>query len=132
MPAIVRVQTDHAPAAIGAYSQAVRVGDFVYSAGQLALDPRTGSMVQGGIAEQARQVLDNLRAVVEAAGGSLDNVVKTTVFLTDMANFAAMNEVYKQYFNSDTPPARSTIQVAALPLGAMVEIECVAVLDTPR
>jgi 2-iminobutanoate/2-iminopropanoate deaminase len=121
-----RIHTTHAPAAIGAYSQAIKIGDFVYTAGQIGLDPRTGNLVEGGMAEQARRVLDNLSAVLEAAGSSLDNVIKTTVFITDMANFAAMNEVYKQYFNSDTPPARSTVQVAGLPLGAMVEIECVA------
>src|SRR5205823_10615187 len=112
--------------AIGAYSQAIRFGDFVYTAGQLGLDPKSGSLVEGGMAEQTRRVLDNLSGVLEAAGSSLDNVVKTTVFITDMANFAAMNEIYKQYFNSDAPPARSTVQVGGLPLGAMVEIECVA------
>jgi 2-iminobutanoate/2-iminopropanoate deaminase len=122
----VRIRADNAPAAIGAYSQAIKVGEFVYTAGQLGLDPATGTLVGGGITEQARRVLDNLRSILEAAGTSLDNVVKTTVFLSDMSNFAAMNEIYKQYFNTDTPPARSTVQVAALPLGAMVEIECVA------
>lgn len=122
-----RIQTDHAPAAIGAYSQAIKIGDFIYTAGQLGLDPSTGVLVEGGIVEQARRVLENLSAVLQAAGSSLDQVVKTTVFLSDMANFAAMNEVYKQYFNTDTPPARSTVQAAALPLGAMVEIKCVAV-----
>lgn len=124
-----RIQTDHAPSAIGAYSQAIKVGDFIYTAGQLGLDPSTGLLVEGGIAEQARRVLENLSGVLQAAGSSLDNVVKTTVFLSDMANFAAMNEVYKHYFDTDAPPARSTVQVAALPLGAMVEIECVAVGD---
>src|SRR5207244_1898411 len=108
-----RIQSDHAPAAIGPYSQAIAVGDFVYTAGQLGLDPKTGVLVEGGIAEQARRVLENLNAVLQAAGTSLDNVVKTTVFLSDMGNFAAMNEVYKQYFNTDTPPARSTVQAAA-------------------
>lgn len=121
-----RVHTTHAPAAIGAYSQAIKIGDFVYTAGQIGLDPKTGNLVEGRMSDQARRVLDNLSAVLEAAGSSLDNVIKTTVFITDMANFAPMNEVYKQYFNSDTPPARSTVQVGGLPLGAMVEIECVA------
>lgn len=125
---IERIQTEHAPAAIGAYSQAIRVNGFVYTAGQVALDPRTGTLILGGVNEQARRVLENMSAILEAAGSSLDHVVKTTVFLTDMSNFAAMNEVYKQFFSSDTPPARSTIQVAGLPLGAMVEMECVAVL----
>jgi|SRR5436190_2291927 len=122
-----RIQTDHAPSAIGAYSQAIRVGDFIYAAGQLAVDPKTGMLVQGGITEQTRQVLENISAVLKAAGSSLNDVVKSTVFISDMANFAAMNDVYKEYFNTDTPPARSTVQVAALPLHAMVEIECVAV-----
>lgn len=123
-----RIHTAHAPAAIGAYSQGVRIGDLVYTAGQLAIDPKTGSLIEGGIGEQTRRVLDNLGAVLDAANSSFDQVVKTTVFITDMANFGAMNEVYKQYFQSDTPPARSTVQVAGLPLGAMVEIECVATL----
>lgn len=122
-----RINTDHAPAALGAYSQAIRFGDLVFTAGQIGIDPATGSLVAGGIAEQTRRVLDNVGAVLEAAGSSLDSVVKTTVFLGDMANFGAMNEIYKQYFAGDTPPARSTVQVAALPLGAMVEIECIAV-----
>ena len=121
-----RIHTAHAPAAIGAYSQGIQVGDMIYSAGQLAIDPKTGSLIEGGIGEQTRRVLDNLGAVLDAAGSSLEQVVKTTVFITDMANFGAMNEVYKQYFSTDTPPARSTVQVAGLPLGAMVEIECVA------
>jgi 2-iminobutanoate/2-iminopropanoate deaminase len=123
-----RVETANAPTAIGAYSQAIRLGNLVFSAGQLGIDPRTGDLVEGGITGQARRVLDNLSAVLEAAGSSMDNVVKTTVFLSDMSNFAAMNEVYKQYFSSDAPPARSTIQVAGLPLGALVEIDCVAVV----
>ena len=121
-----RIRSEHAPAAIGPYSQAISAGGFIYTAGQLGLDPATGTLVEGGIAEQTRRVLDNLRSILESAGTSLDNVVKSTVFLSDMSNFAAMNEVYKQYFNSDAPPARSTVQAAALPLGAMVEIECVA------
>jgi len=123
-----RINAEHAPAAIGAYSQAIKVGDFVYTAGQLGLDPATGTLVPGGITEQAQQVLENMRAILQAAGSSLDNAVKTTVFLSDMSNFAAMNEIYKQFFNTDTPPARSTVQVAALPLGALVEIECVALV----
>jgi len=124
-----RIRTNHAPAAIGPYSQAIKVNQFIYTAGQVSIDPQTGTMIEGGIQEQTRRVLDNIAAVLEAAGASFDNVVKTTVFLSDMANFAPMNEIYKQYFNSDAPPARSTVQVAGLPLGAMVEIECVAMVD---
>jgi 2-iminobutanoate/2-iminopropanoate deaminase len=124
-----RVETGNAPAAIGPYSQGMKIGNLVFTAGQVGLDPRTGALIEGGIAEQARRVLDNISAILEAAGSSLENAVKTTVFLTDMTNFAAMNEVYKQYFSNDSPPARTTIQVAALPLGAMVEMECVAALN---
>ena len=123
-----RIRVDKAPAAIGPYSQAIKMGEWVFTAGQVPIDPQTGTMIEGGIQEQTRRVLENVGAILEAAGDSFDSVVKTTVFLSDMANFAAMNEVYKQFFNSDAPPARSTVQVAALPLGAMVEIECVAVL----
>jgi len=118
------VSTDKAPAAVGPYSQAVRVGDLVFTAGQVALDPATGKLVEGGIEEQTRQVLQNLAAVLEAAGSSLDRVVKTTVFLKDMSNFAAMNAVYAEFFPTD-PPARSTVEVSALALGALVEIEAI-------
>lgn len=128
MAAKQRIETQNAPAAIGPYSQAIRVGDLVYTAGQIAIDPKTGTLVQGGIGEQTRRVLENISAVLEAAGSSLDNAVKTTVFLTDMANFAAMNDVYKQYLGSGTPPARSTVQVAGLPMGSMIEVECVALV----
>lgn len=121
------ISTDQAPAAVGPYSQAIRVGKLVYTAGQIALDPVTGIMVEGDIAAQTRQVLQNLQAVLEAAGTSLGNVVKTTVFLLDMAEFAAMNVVYGEFFTGK-PPARSTVQVAALPLGARVEIEAMAVV----
>ena len=124
-----RVQTENAPAAIGPYSQAVVVNGLVFTAGQVAIDPATHKLVEGGIEEQTRQVLDNLGAVLEAAGSSLSRVVKTTVFLTYMGNFAAMNAIYAKYFDTDVPPARSTIQVADLPLGAMIEIECVATLE---
>ncbi len=125
-----KIQTPHAPAAIGPYSQAIKSGSLVYTAGQVGLDPRTGKLVGDGVAEQARQVLENLSAILGAAGASLGEVVKTTVFLTDMGDFAALNEVYKGYFSGDRPPARSTVQVAALPLGALVEIECVAILPS--
>ena len=122
------VATDKAPAAIGPYSQAVRAGDFVFTAGQAALNPATGKLVEGGIEAQTRQTLNNLSAVLQAAGTSLANAVKTTVFLTDMGDFKAMNGVYAEFFPA-APPARSTVQVAALPLGACVEIEVVAVVE---
>jgi len=118
------ISTDKAPAAVGPYSQAVRVGDLVFTAGQVALDPATGKLVEGGIEEQTRQVLQNLAAVLEAAGSSLDRVVKTTVFLKDMGDFAAMNAVYAEFFPTD-PPARSTVEVSDLALGALVEIEAI-------
>jgi len=118
------ISTDKAPAAVGPYSQAVRVGDLVFTAGQVALDPATGKLVEGGIEEQTRRVLQNLAAVLEAAGSSLDRVVKTTVFLKDMGDFAAMNAVYAEFFPTD-PPARSTVEVSALALGALVEIEAI-------
>ncbi len=122
------VQTDHAPAAIGPYSQAVRVGQFVYTAGQIPLDPASGKMVEDDITIQADRVLQNLQAVLEAAGAGLLDVVKTTVFLQDMGEFAAMNAVYARYF-SENPPARSAVQAAALPLGSRLEIEAVAILS---
>ncbi len=121
------VATDKAPGAVGPYSQAVRVGDFVFTAGQIPLDPATGQMVEGGIEAQARQALTNVSAVLEAAGTSLSNVVKTTVFLADMGEFQAMNGVYAEFF-PDAPPARSAVQAAALPLGARIEIETIAIV----
>ncbi|MBM4465096.1 MAG: RidA family protein [Chloroflexi bacterium] len=121
------ITTREAPAAVGPYSQAVRVGDFVFTAGQLAIDPATGKLVEGGIEEQTRQVLGNIAAVLEAAGSSLDRVVKTTVFLKDMGDFRAMNQVYGQFFASE-PPARSTVEVANLALGALLEIDAIAVV----
>jgi len=123
------VATDKAPKAIGPYSQGIKAGDFVYTAGQAGIDPATGKLVEGGIAEQTRQVLKNIQAILEAADGSLDRVVKTTVFLNDMADFAAMNAVYAEFFPPDkNPPARTTVQAAKLPLGALVEIDAVALL----
>lgn len=121
------VSTDQAPKAIGPYEQAVKVGEFIYTAGQIPLDPRTGNLVAGGIAEQTRQVLENLKAVVEAAGSSLDNVVKATVYLKNMGDFAALNEVYGDYLGK-AKPARSTVAVADLPRGALVEIDLVALV----
>ncbi len=119
------IHTSAAPAAVGPYSQGVRAGGFVYTAGQLALDPATGQIVGSTIEEQTRRVLDNLKAVLEAAGSGMHRVVKTTVFITDLAQFARMNAVYAEYFPTQ-PPARSTVPVPCLPLGGLVEIECVA------
>ena len=114
-----------APRAIGPYSQAIRANGQVFCAGQTPIDPATGQLINGDISMQTRRVLQNLGAILDAAGTSLSKVVKTTVFITDMANFKAMNAVYAEFF-PENPPARSTIAVAALPLGALVEIECIA------
>ena len=119
------IETAGAPQAIGPYSQAVRAGGFVFASGQIPLDPRTGLFVAGGIAEQTEQVLSNLSAVLEAAGTGLDRVVKTTIFLADMSDFAAMNEVYGRFFSHE-PPARATVEAAQLPRDARVEIEAIA------
>ncbi len=121
------IATEKAPAAIGPYSQAIGAANFLFLSGQIPLDPATGAMAAGGIAEQTERVLLNLKGVLEAAGGGLDNVVKTTVYLADMAQFVAMNEVYARFF-TDEPPARATVQVAALPKNALVEIDAIAVL----
>ena len=120
------IATNQAPAAVGPYSQGVQWGDLVYTAGQIPLDPATGQLVAGGIEDQTRQVLKNLQAILDAVGCSLADVVKTTVFIMDMADFKAMNGVYAEFF-PESPPARSTVQVAGLPLGARIEIEAVAV-----
>ncbi len=120
-----RIATNAAPAAIGPYSQGIAAGEFVFCAGQVGLDPTSGELVQGGIEREAERALDNLRAVLEAAAMTTADVVKTTVFLADFGDFAALNEVYARYF-PDPPPARSTFQVAALPKGARVEIEAIA------
>jgi len=120
------VSTDKAPGAIGPYSQAIKTGGMVYCSGQIPIDPVTGEFISNDIAEQTEQVLKNLAAVLEAGGTSLGNVVKTTVFLADMSDFAAMNEVYARYFN-ENKPARATVQAARLPRDAKVEIECIAV-----
>lgn len=118
--------TKNAPDAIGPYSQAVRAGDFLYVSGQVPIDPKTGAVVEGGIQAQAHQVFKNLKAILEEAGMSFDNVVKTTVLLADMGDFATVNEIYAQYFNGAILPARAAFQVATLPKAAMVEIELVA------
>jgi len=119
------IRTDKAPQPIGPYSAGIRRGRMVYTAGQAALDPATGQMVTGGIEAETRQTLTNIQAILEAAGSSLKHVLKTTVFMTDLAEFPRMNAVYAEFFN-ENPPARSTVQVAALPKGALVEIEAVA------
>jgi len=120
------VSTDKAPGAIGPYSQAIKTNGMLFCSGQIPIDPATGEFVEGGVPEQTEQVFKNLSAVLEAGGMSLDDVVKTTVFLADMGDFAAMNEVYGRYFDSNKP-ARATVQAAGLPRGAKVEIECIAV-----
>jgi len=121
------IKTDHAPAAVGPYSQANVINGMVFCAGQIPLIPGTRDLVAGGIEEQTKQALTNLKAVLEAAGSSLGQVVKTTVFLSDLNDFAAMNAVYATFF-TENPPARSTVQVARLPFDAKVEVECIAVL----
>jgi 2-iminobutanoate/2-iminopropanoate deaminase len=119
------ISTGGAPAAVGPYSQAVRWGNLIYTAGQLGLDPQTGQLAEGGIEAQTRQALTNIQAILEAAGTSMANVIKTTVYLQDIGDFRAMNEVYATFY-PDTPPARSAVQAAALPLGGLIEIEVVA------
>jgi len=121
------IQTSDAPAAIGPYSQAIRAGNLLFVSGQIPLDPQRAEIVGETAAEQARQVLKNLQAVLEAAGASLQHVVKTTIFLTDLGQFAQVNAVYAEFFSQE-PPARSTVQVAALPRGVQVEIEAIAVI----
>jgi len=121
------IRTESAPKAIGPYSQAVRAGDFLFASGQIPIDPKTGEFVVGGIAEETEQVLKNIKALLESAGTDLAHVVKTTVFLADMDDFAAMNEVYGRFFR-ENPPARATVQAARLPRDARVEIEVIAYL----
>ena len=119
------IQTAEAPQAIGPYSQAVRVGQFVFLSGQIPLDPATGNIVEGDITVQTRRVMENLGAVLRAAGASFAEVVKTTIFLADLGHFSKMNEVYGGYFTSE-PPARATVQVGALPRGVLIEIDMIA------
>jgi 2-iminobutanoate/2-iminopropanoate deaminase len=121
-----RIQTDSAPKAIGPYSQAIKSNGFVFASGQIPLDPATMQIVEGGIREQTKRVMSNLEAVLQAAGSSLEGVVKTTVFLKDLADFGEMNEVYGSFFK-ETPPARSTVEVARLPRDVRVEIDVIAV-----
>jgi 2-iminobutanoate/2-iminopropanoate deaminase len=119
------VSTDHGPKAIGPYSQAVKANGFVFVSGQVAFNPATGQLIEGGIAQQTERVLENLRGIVEASGSSMHKAVKVTVFLKDMNDFAAMNEVYARYFPS-APPARSTVEVARLPKDVRIEIDLIA------
>jgi 2-iminobutanoate/2-iminopropanoate deaminase len=119
------IRTEHAPAAIGPYSQAVRLGPWMFLSGQIALDPRTGTLIAGAAAEQAERCLENARAVLEAGGAGFGDVVRATLYLADMGDFEAVNRVYARFFPAH-PPARSTVQVAALPRGAAVEIELTA------
>lgn len=121
------IHTDKAPAAIGPYSQAIQIGQLLFTSGQVTIDPETGAIVEGGIQEQARQSLNNIKAILNAAGTNMGAVVKTTVFLQDMNDFAAMNEVYAQFFQ-EPYPARSAVQVARLPKDVLVEIEAIAQL----
>jgi 2-iminobutanoate/2-iminopropanoate deaminase len=121
------IHTERAPKAVGPYSQAVSTGNLLFTAGQVAIDPATGKLVEGGIREQTRRVMENLKAILMEAGTDFSKVVKSTVFLQDIKNFSDFNQVYAEYFPSE-PPARSTFQVGALPLGAMVEIEIIALL----
>ena len=122
------ISTSEAPAAIGPYSQAVRSGNLLFCSGQIPLDPKSGQIVSGDIATQTRRVLDNIGAVLKAEGLTFENIVKTTIFLTDLSDFQIVNETYGSYFKQQ-PPARSTVQVSALPKGANIEIEVVAVAD---
>lgn len=121
------ISTTNAPKAIGPYEQAIKVGEFIYASGQIPLDPKTGTVVEGDITVQTRRVLENLTAVVEAAGSSLERAVKATVFLKNIGDFAAMNDVYAEYLGKEKP-ARSTVAVAELPRGALVEIDLVAIV----
>ncbi len=120
------IQTDQAPAAIGPYSQAVRVGNFLYTSGQIALDPQSGEFLSGEIEQETERTIENISAILTAGGLSLDNVIKTTVYLTDLSHFTRMNHIYEKYF-SGNKPARACVQVAALPKGAKVEIEAIAI-----
>ncbi len=120
------IATDKAPAAIGPYAQANAAGEFIFTSGQIPIDPATGKLVEGGIEEQTRQVFANLKAVLEAGGSDLSRVIKTTCFMADLGDFARMNQIYAEYFPDGAYPSRSAFQVGALPMGAMIEIEAIA------
>ena len=122
-----QIQTSDAPAAIGPYSQAIQAGGFIFYSGQIPLDPESGNIVAGGIVEQTRQVMANMRAVLHASGREFTDIIKTTIYLTDLADFATVNEIYGECF-TDVPPARACVQVAALPKGSSVEIDWIAVV----
>ena len=121
-----QIQTSAAPAAIGPYSQAIQAGGFIFYSGQIPLNPESGKIVEGGIVEQTRQVMANMRAVLHASGREFSDIVKTTIYLTDLADFATVNEIYGEFF-AEVPPARACVQVAALPKGSVVEIDWIAV-----
>jgi len=123
---LIEIRTEAAPAPVGPYSQAIRLGDLVFASGQIPLDPKTGKIVPGEIEDEARQVLKNLSAVLEAADSDLTRVVKATVYLTDMSLFPRVNAIYAEAFDSEPAPARATVEVSALPLGARVEIDAIA------
>jgi 2-iminobutanoate/2-iminopropanoate deaminase len=124
------VSTPAAPKAVGPYSQGIKAGDFIFTAGEAGVDPATGRLVEGGIAAQTRKALENIQTILEAAGSSLQRVVRCGVFLADVADFQAMNAVYAEFFPADkAPPARTTVQAGKLPMGALVEIDAVALLD---
>jgi 2-iminobutanoate/2-iminopropanoate deaminase len=123
------IRTDRAPAPVGAYNQAVRAGNLIYVSGQIAINPATGELITGDIESETRQVLDNLRAIVEAGGSSMDQVVKCEVFVNDMGNFGRVNTVYAEYFTEESAPARALVEVAALPKYVNVEISCIALTD---
>ncbi|MBI4378055.1 MAG: RidA family protein [Nitrospinae bacterium] len=122
------ISTDKAPAAIGPYEQAIRVGNLIFTSGQIPVDPVTNKLTGGDISHQTKRVMENLKSVLEASGSSFQNVVKTTIFLTDLKNFEQVNKIYSEYF-TDGKPARSTIQVSALPKGAEIEIEMLAIAE---
>ncbi len=126
------VRTDGAPAPVGPYSQAIEHGGWVFASGQVPLDPATGKLVGGDIEAQTRTVLANLKAVLEAGGASFSNVVRTTIYLTDLADFPRVNAVYGEHFSNEPQPARATVQVAALPLGAEIEIDAIAAVAADR
>jgi 2-iminobutanoate/2-iminopropanoate deaminase len=124
------ISTDMAPKAIGPYSQAVKVGNFLFISGQIPIDPKTGELIEGNIKEQTKRVLENLKGIMESLGGSLENIIKTTVFLKNIEDFHDMNEIYAEYFK-ENPPARSTIEVSRLPRNVSIEIEAIGILDKP-